>query len=148
MNSLVRFSPTQEMRRMQHEIDRLFDTLLPTRNGDETNGEAAVWSPRVDLAETDDAYHIQVDLPGVDRSDVSVSYEDGLLTVSGERKVEQRDQGRSFVRLERAFGHFYRSFRLPSTVQDDKITASYKNGVLEIHVPKAEESKPRRIKVS
>lgn len=144
MNNLIRFSPSTEMRRLQRELDGVFsDFFAPVRNGD---GEAQ-WSPRVDVRETENDYTIQVDVPGVKKEDFNVDYHDGTLTISGERRAEERQEGESMVRVERMYGSFYRSFALPKAVDTENIKAACENGVLTIHVPKAEESKPRRIAV-
>ncbi len=146
MTSLVRFSPTSELRRMQREIDRLFDDVFPTRA---ENGETAapVWSPRADVSETEDAYVLHIDVPGLKKNDFNISWQDGTLTVSGDRKWEDKEERENYVRLERSFGHFFRSFTLPNTVKSEEISGSYDEGVLTIRVPKAEESKPRRIEI-
>ena len=145
MTNLVRFSPTAELRRMQREIDRLFEDVVPGRaNGD---GETAVWSPRVDLAETDEAYLIHLDAPGMSKDDFNLNWQSDSLTVSGERKWKEEGSKENYVRIERNYGHFFRSFTLPKAVNGDQITASYQDGVLTIRVPKAEESKPRRIEI-
>ena len=144
MTSLIRFSPTTEVRSLQREIDRMFDSLIPRGNGD---AEQAVWSPRVDLAETDQAYLIELDVPGMKRDDLEVNYQDGSLTVSGERKQQEKEENSSLVRVERRFGRFYRSFDLPQSVDASKIEAKYEAGVLSIEVPKAEESKPRSVQI-
>lgn len=146
MTNLIRFSPATELRRLQNEVDRLFDGYWPTRsNGDEPT---TMWSPRVDVTETEDAYHVHLDVPGIPKESIEINYQDGSLTVSGERKASEKSEEESYIRVERTFGRFFRSFSLPKTVQSEHISASYDNGVLSILVPKAEESKPRRIQVS
>lgn len=145
MTSLIRFSPNTEMRRLQREIDGLFDTFFPTTQGN--GGESATWSPRVDLAETDDAYHIHADVPGLRKEDIEINMQDGTLSISGERQVQENEENRRFVRVERAYGRFYRAFSLPQTIDYDGIEASFEDGVLTIVVPKAEETKPRRIDI-
>ena len=147
MNSLIRFSPGSELRRMQHEFDRLFNGFFPTANGNSRH-DASVWSPRVDLAETNDAYVIQLDAPGIDKKDIAINFQDGTLTISGERKAEEKTDEKTFVRVERSYGRFSRSFSVPNGVKSDKIKASYTDGVLSIHVPKAEEVKPVQVKIS
>lgn len=150
MNGLTRFSPRSDLRNLQREVDRVFDSFFrPKRESDE-DSTSAMWSPRVDLAETDDAYHIHVDVPGMRKEDIDISFQNGELTVSGERRAEtsETDEKRNYMRVERSYGRFYRSFALPNTVDIDKIEANYENGVLNISVPKAEEQKPRRIEVS
>lgn len=150
MNHLIRFSPSAEMQRLQREIDTLFDGFLtPTRgNGDNTHETA--WTPRVDLAETENEYVIHVDVPGLKKDDLEINFHDGALAISGERKFEHTDEGenRKYVRIERSYGRFYRSFTLPQAVKHDAIGARFEDGVLTITVPKAEESKPRRIEIS
>lgn len=146
MTNLVRFSSTSDVRRMQREIDQLFESFFPARSGD-SNGDSAVWSPRVDLAETDDVYLIYLDVPGMQKDDISLNFHDGQLSVSGERTFSEREEEPTFVRVERLAGSFYRSFTLPKRVDADGIEATYADGVLTIRVPKAEESKPRRISV-
>lgn len=148
MTQLIRFSPAQDIRRMQSEIDRLFGGIFPTMRTEDPEAETAVWAPRVDLVESGDAYHIHADLPGVTKDDVNVNYHDGVLSISGERRAIEPAEGENCVRLERSFGRFYRSFTLPKTVDEKKISAAYAEGVLTVRVPKAEESKPRRIQIA
>ncbi len=147
MTNLVRFSPSNELRRMQREIDRLFEDFMPARGAGNGDQETAVWAPRVDLTETDDAYAVHVDAPGMKKDDFNINWQDNTLTVSGERKWEAKDDRENFVRVERSYGHFFRSFRLPKAVNGDDISASYDAGVLTIRVPKTEESRPRRIEI-
>ena len=144
MTSLIRFSPTTEIRSLQREIDRMFDSMLPRGNGD---AEQAVWTPRVDLAENDHAYFIYLDVPGMKKDELEVSFQDGSLSVSGERRQLESDKIDNLVRIERRFGRFYRSFDLPKAIDSTKIEASYEDGVLTVEVPKAEESKPRPVQV-
>lgn len=146
MTSLVRFSPSTELRRMQREFDRVFEDFFPSRtgNGDQ---ESAVWTPRVDLTESDGAYVLHVDAPGMSKDDFNINWQDDTLSVSGERKWSDEKEGENFVRVERSYGHFFRSFRLPKAVNGEGISASYEAGVLTINVPKTEESRPRRIEI-
>ncbi len=147
MTNMIR-SRTSNMRNLQREIDRVFDSFFPTQRSDEPEESSkAVWAPRVDLSETDDLYRIELDVPGMTRDDITISYQDNQLAISGERREEARDEDNEYVRVERSFGHFYRAFRLPKTVNADDIEAAYDNGVLTINVPKAEESKPHRIEI-
>lgn len=146
MKRLVRFSPSSDLHTLQREIDQVFDSFLPSRGSNRGTTESG-WTPRVDLSETDNAYLIQLDVPGVAREDFNINFQDGMLTVSGERKTEETKEDESYVRVERSRGRFYRSFSLPKTVDAEQIKADYKNGVLTIDIPKAEETKPRRIDV-
>lgn len=146
MNSLIRFSPTTDMRRLQREVDALFDSFFPVRtNGD--SEDSTTWAPRVDLAETENAYLVHVDLPGLNKDDLEINFHEGVLSISGERNAETQDENTKYVRVERSYGRFYRAFTLPQMVKADEIEASFENGVLNITVPKAEEVKPRRIDI-
>ncbi len=145
MTNLIRFSPHTEMRHLQREIDSLFENIFPVRNSDNTDSVA--WSPRVDLSETEDAYIVHADVPGMKKDEIEINYQDGTLTVSGERRMEETQEDKKFVRVERSYGRFYRAFTLPQTVRTQDITADFEDGVLTIVVPKAEESKPRRIEI-
>ena len=147
MNSLIRFTPGSELRRMQNEIDRLFNDFFPT-SGNRQNDDSASWAPRVDLAETSDAYLISVDAPGIDKNDLSINFQDGLLSISGERKAVEKTEDKMYVRVERQYGRFARTFTIPNAVKADKIKATYTDGVLHITVPKAEEVKPVQVKVA
>jgi HSP20 family protein len=108
----------------------------------------SVWSPRVDIVEDKDAYRLHADLPGLAREDVKVTVENGVLTLSGERKAEKREKkGEGYEYYERTYGSFSRSFRLPDNVDPAGVKASHKNGVLELTLPKREEAKPKAIEV-
>ena len=144
MTSLIRFSPTTEVRSLQREIDRMFDSFLPKANGD---SEQAVWTPRVDLAESENAYLVHLDVPGMKKEDLEVNFQDGSVTVSGTRNEQTVGEDANFDRVERRFGRFYRSFDLPKTVDSSKIEAKYEDGVLSIRIPKAEESKPKSVTI-
>ena len=147
MTSLIRFTPRHDMRRLQREFDHLFESFFPTRPATDEALESAVWAPRTDLSETEDAYLIHLDLPGLKKDEVEISVHDGTLSVSGERRQEETEEGRTFVRVERSYGRFYRSFSLPQTINAEGIEATFEDGVLTIYVPKAEELKPRRIDI-
>ena len=125
------------------DFARLFDTLFEPRAM-----TAQRWLPPMDLVEADDHYVLKADLPGMAEDDVAIEFADGTLTLSGERKVEYERKDKGYVRLERSFGKFSRSLSLPDGIDADAITAEFHNGVLEIHIPKPEERKPRRITVS
>jgi HSP20 family protein len=105
------------------------------------------WTPSVDIAEKDDHFLIEADIPGVDPNDINVSMENGYLTISGERKSESKDEKSGYTRIERSHGTFYRRFILPESADSENISACSKKGVLEIKVGKAEITKPKNIKV-
>jgi HSP20 family protein len=107
----------------------------------------ATWAPPVDVDEDNNKIHVKVEVPGMDEKDLKINYEDGLLTISGERQFERKDD-RNYHRIERTYGSFIRSFSLPRSVEASKIVANYRNGVLEIEIPKKEEAKPKQIQIN
>jgi HSP20 family protein len=109
--------------------------------------EATTWAPPVDVAEEIDKIVVKVEVPGMNENDLKVSFEDGLLTVSGERNFERKDD-RNYHRIERTYGNFVRTFTLPRSVDVSKITANYVNGILEIEIPKLDEAKPKQIAIN
>lgn len=127
-------------------IDRLFDSFF---EGDmlASPGFDTVWMPAVDLHEKDDAYIVKVELPGMKKEDISITIHQNTLTLRGERREERTDNKAQYIRAERNVGSFLRSFTLPSSVKADKVEAVYRDGVLTITLPKAEETKPKAIPV-
>lgn len=127
----------------------LFDEFFDTRFWENFRDQADVaWTPRVDFIDTEDAFLIHMDLPGLTKSEVDVSFDNGLLQISGERLEKETENGPQYHRIERARGRFARAFRLGDRVQVDKIHASFKDGVLMVKVPKSEEVKPIRVNIS
>src|SRR4051794_5782747 len=137
MSLLVRPEP------FSTEFNRLFNTLW-----EQQPAVSQRWVPEMDLVETDDHYLLKADLPGMKQADVTIEFNDGTLTVSGERKAEYERKEKGFFRLERSFGKFSRSLTLPDGIDPDRIDASFTDGVLDIRIPKPEERNPRRIEVS
>lgn len=125
-------------------IDRWFDDMFSGRPLVESE---VGWVPRADVHENDNAFVVQLDLPGVDKNNVKVKFEDDTLVVSGERKYESSVDGKNFHRVERIYGSFTRSISVPKDVDPEKIGANFKNGVLEITLPKTEEVKPKEIEI-
>lgn len=146
MTSLSR-TRSRNVNDLQREIDRMFGRFFPSQTQDDNSSQQAVWAPRTDLVEAEDAYRIHLDVPGVSKDDLTINYQDNQLTVSGERASDRTAEDEEYVRVERTFGHFHRSFTLPRTVNAEDISASYENGVLTIRVPKTEEVKPRQIEI-
>jgi HSP20 family protein len=124
------------------EIDRVFDAFF----GQTDQGRR--WVPPMDLVEVEDHFVLKADLPGLTEGDVNIEVQDGTLTISGERKAEHEQREKGWYRIERSFGSFSRSLTLPDGVDADRIEASFTDGVLEVHIPKPEERKPRRISIS
>jgi len=149
MTKIVRFSPRTDLDRMQREFDRMFGNFFPTRSlVNDYPDQSGSWAPRLDVVETDDAFLFEFDIPGIAKDDISINLHDGVLSVSGERESRELKENDDVVRVERFTGHFYRSFSVPTAIDDSKIEANYENGVLSLRLPKAEESKPRKIKIS
>jgi HSP20 family protein len=142
MATLVRFDPFREVAALQNEMGRLLGVF---REGNGT-GERS-WVPALDVWETDEDYVYAFDLPGIPEDRISVEFEDGVLTVSAERVRTDQAEGDKFFRFERRFGSFSRTLGLPQGVKDEDISASYEDGVLEIHVTKPAEVKPRKIQI-
>jgi HSP20 family protein len=132
-------SPWSELNRIQREMGSMFG--LPADNQD-------LWAPAVDVEETPDQLVLRAELPGMSREDIEVELEDGVLTIQGEKKEEQRDENAQGLLYERRWGTFTRRFTLPRAVSPDGITAQYVNGILTVRVPKAEEAKGRKIQIT
>ncbi len=130
---------------IQREMNRMFNDFF--RGGQDEETSLAQWTPAVDIAEHDDQYSVKVELPGVNKEDVKITFESNILTIRGEKKQEKETKKENYHRLERNYGSFQRSFTLPATVKSDKIDAIYKDGILSISIPKAEEAKPKQIEV-
>ena len=137
-----RWDPFEELSTLRNRMDRLWSRMTV-----EDEPAMANWSPTSDVIETKDDIVIKAELPGIDDKDVDVEIENGVLTIKGERKAEKESEEKGYRRVERAYGSFFRSFTLPPNVEPEKISASFANGLLEVHLPKKEGAKPRSIKV-
>jgi HSP20 family protein len=143
--AIVRWEPFRELAALQNEMSRWMGGL--SGGVAPGNGQSSTWLPSVDVWETEDELVLSFDLPGIDEDAIAVELDDDVLTVSGERERTSEHSGERFYRFERRFGTFSRSVTLPPGVKEEAISADYRNGVLEIRIPKPEEQKPRRIKV-
>ena len=146
--SLVKWDPFVELEDVSKQLNRIFGKF-PARN--EPGRESlttADWAPNVDISETDTAYLIKGEIPGVNKEDIKVNLEDGLLTMSGERKQEKEEKNKKFHRIERSYGSFMRSFRLPDNVDESAVKAEFKDGMLSITLPKSTQAKNKAINVS
>ena len=144
MTSLLRYRRPGRSVFFRNELGRLFDEFLPDSNEETT----AVWSPKMDVAETDTAFEVTVNLPGVSKEEIEISCQDGQLTVTGERSEKKSEENRNYLRIESSYGSFYRSVTLPSGVENGEIEAHFEDGMLKIEIPKVEESRPRKITIS
>lgn len=146
-NNFVCRSPFYEMDKLHKEINRLFDFGYPGTTGADASLLDGVWAPAVDVVEKKDSIVVKADLPGLAKEDINVSIENNILTISGEKKLEQENKEGDVVRMERYYGSFNRAFTLPSTVDPGKVNARFENGVLELTLTKKEEAKPRQIRI-
>ena len=146
--TVVRWDPFRELEDLSDRLNRVFNRPSPSRqqDGKETM-TAADWFPAVDVIETEKDYVIKAELPEVKKEDVKVTVQDGVVTIQGERRQELEDKNRRFHRVERSYGSFVRSFTMPDFVDETKVSADFKDGVLSLHLPKTEKAKPRAIEV-
>jgi len=142
--NLIRFDPFRELEDMSSRLNRFFGRPA---SGEEAADGFGVWSPAIDVQETDKEYLVKADLPAVNKADVKVNVEDGILTVEGERKQEKEESGKKFHRVERMYGRFVRRLSVPSDVDGGKVAAEFKDGVLSVHMPKSTVAKPRSVEV-
>ena len=138
--ALIRWEPARELR----DMNRLFNTLFEPSTG----AVMRRWSPAMNLVETEDNYVLRADLPGVSEGDVKIELDDNVLTISGERKSAHKEAKEGYYRVERAYGSFSRTLKLPEGVDADSISASFDRGVLEVNVPKPEQRQPRKVEIA
>lgn len=138
----------REIEQISDRLNRLLGERRAQTDGREESMALADWAPLVDVMETDAEFQIRAELPGVDKENVKLSVEDGVLIISGRREPEQEENGMRYHRIERAYGSFARSFAVPDTVDQQKVTAEFKNGLLTVHLPKSEKARPKSIAVT
>lgn len=141
MAMMTRWEPFRDLMRLQDEMSRLFEERAHRES------ESVGWTPACDIYEDEEGVTLKFELAGVEPKDVDVRFENGVLTLRGDRKLEKEDKRENYHRIERAYGTFTRSFTLPGSLDADKIRAESKNGVLVISLPKRAEAKPRSIQV-
>ena len=146
MNSLAKWNPLNELSEIQNKLTSLIGRSSGRSNGDNDLGFPE-WAPLVDVTEDDNEFLIKAELPQVDKKDVKVLIENGVLQICGERKFEKEEKGKKYHRIERSYGSFERSFTLPESSKPEDMTAEYENGLLTVHVPKDKEAEPKRIEV-
>jgi len=145
MRTLDRWEPSRAMTSLHEQINRLFGGA-GLQGGE--SASLSAWAPAVDIYETEHALVVKGDIPDIDPKDLDIRVENNVLTIRGERKFEKEVNEDNYLRVERAYGSFSRSFSLANTVNTDSIKAEYSNGVLTLTVPKREEAKPKQIKVN
>jgi HSP20 family protein len=148
MTTVTRWNPFREMDEIQNRLfSHLFKTPPAHSNGEQESLTVSEWTPMVDILEDDKEYLIKAELPEIKKEDVKVTVENGLLTISGQRKLEKEERGRKYHRVERSYGSFMRSFTLPDNADGNKVNAEFKEGVLKVHVAKSENTRPKQIEV-
>jgi HSP20 family protein len=143
--SVIRWDPFRNISGLQEQVNRLFESSLRGRTDESA---LTTWAPNVDIYETENELVLKADLPEVTEKDIDIHVENNMLTVRGERKFEQKVKEENYLRVERSYGAFSRSFSLPNTVDTEAIKAEYKNGVLTVIMPKRAESKPKQVKIT
>lgn len=145
--AITRWDPFRELEQVSDQLNRMFGRSTSVRSDAREMMTAADWIPPVDVLETDRDYVIKAELPEVKKDDVKVTVQDGVLTILGERRQEQEEKDKRYHRVERSYGSFVRSFTLPEFVDESKVSAEFKDGVLRLQLPKTEKAKPRAIEV-
>ncbi|MDE3168815.1 MAG: Hsp20/alpha crystallin family protein [Acidobacteriota bacterium] len=143
--SVTRWDPFRGLTSLQDQMNRLFESNF---RGQTDESALTTWAPSVDIYETENELVLKADLPEVAEKDIDIHVENNMLTIRGERKFEQNVKEENYLRVERAYGSFSRSFSLPNTVDTEAIRADFKNGVLSVIMPKRAESKPKQVKIN
>jgi HSP20 family protein len=144
--AITRWDPFRDLSLLQDRMNRLFDDAGRGWRADEP-AATTTWSPAVDIYETENEIMVQAELPGVDRKDITLNLENNVLTLKGERRFEKETKQENYHRIERSYGAFSRAFSIPAIVDEEKIRADYKDGILKIALPKKEQVKPKQIKI-
>jgi HSP20 family protein len=143
-SEMTRWEPARELSSLREEFERMFRQAF---GGPESASSAGAWSPALDVEETEDAFVLHVEMPGVKPDDLDVTLDEDVLSINGERQFYEDKTSEGFRRVERRFGRFHRAVRLPARVEGDRIEATYDDGLLTVRVPKSEEAKPRRVEI-
>jgi HSP20 family protein len=146
--ALARWTPYRDLLSVRDEMNRVMNEVFGRGANDESSWFSVAWSPPVDIFETDEALVMKAELPGFSKDDISIELKDNSLVIKGERKHDDEVKEGNYHRTERAYGAFQRSFLLPTTVDQEKVKASYKDGILELRLPKVQAAQPKRIAVS
>ena len=146
-SALTRWNPLRELEEFQNRILSAFNAASSRRGNGQESLTMAEWMPVVDISEDDKEYVITAELPEVKKEDVRVTVENGVLTITGERKFEKEEKNKKWHRVERAYGSFARSFALPDDGDAAKVNAEFKDGILKVHVAKSEAARPKQIEV-
>ena len=145
--ALIRWDPFRDLLTLQDRMDRLFHDSITRNRGYEESLTPGFWSPAVDIYETNEAVILKAELAGMNKSDVTIEVKNSTLILKGERKFEKDVKEENYHRIERSYGSFSRSFSLPHTVDATKVSATFKDGLLEIKIPKMKEARPKQIEI-
>ncbi|MDJ0802454.1 MAG: Hsp20/alpha crystallin family protein [Desulfobacterales bacterium] len=145
--TIIKWSPAREIASLQQGINRLFEDVF-SQGGDQDSETMGAWRPSVDIIDTEAAIIIYAEIPGVAKEAVAIEVKENVLSISGERTVDNALGNGSYMRSERVFGKFARSFALPAMIPTEKISASFKEGVLKITIPKPEQEQPRKVSIN
>lgn len=144
--NLIRYNPTRDLWHLRDEMDKMFNQFA-ARPFDSEETPEVDWSPRVDISENENSYVVKAELAGMAKDDVKITMKEDILTIRGEKKTEVKSEKENVHLVERRYGRFVRSFRLPSSVNSKKIDANFKDGLLTLNLPKAEDAKPKEIEI-
>ena len=148
MNALTRWDPFRELEDMQNRLS----SFLDRRQRNVTDGKESItvaqWIPLVDVGEDDNGYFLKAELPEIQKDQIKITVENGVLVISGERRFEEEQKGQKFHRIERAYGSFARSFTLPDNADPNKVSAEFKEGLLSVRIAKSEAARPKQIEVN
>lgn len=147
--SLIRWDPFRELEDVSERLNRMFQRPMLARTTEAGRERLTVpdWAPAVDIVETPEEFVLKADLPEIKKEEVKVTVENGVLAIEGERKQEKEEKGRRYHRIERSYGTFLRTFAIPDNVDETKVRAEFKDGILSLRLPKAEKAKPKAIDV-
>ncbi|HLP97249.1 MAG TPA: Hsp20/alpha crystallin family protein [Sideroxyarcus sp.] len=146
--NLIKWDPSVELEDISARLNRIFGRTPARTEQDNDLLTVADWMPSVDISETDSSYLIKGELPGVSKDDVKITVQNGMLTIQGERKHEREESGQKYHRVECSYGSFVRSFRMPDDAEEDKVKAEFKDGMLNVTLPKSEKAKSKAINIS
>ncbi len=146
--NLIKWDPSRELEDVSNRLNRIFGRSTARAESGQEMLAVADWSPSIDISETDAAYLIKAEIPGVKKEDVKVTIQDGMLTIQGERKMEKEEKGKKFHRVERSYGSFVRSFRIPDNADENSVKAEFKDGMLNVTLAKSAKAKAKSVNVA
>lgn len=144
--NIIRWTPFRDLVTVREKMNDIFEEAFTSR-GEEKDMVASTWTPSVDIYENENELVLSAEAPGIEDKDIEIKIENNTLSIQGERKIEKETKEENYHRIERSYGSFYRSFTLPTNINQDNIKAEYDNGVLRISMPKKPELKPKKVKV-